>query len=67
MIEDSKRDVPKYNGMVDGVRKIVAEDGIGGLYRGLGPVVSLSSSSPPLTALVPRSPCSSLSLFSRKG
>lgn len=40
MIEDSKRDVPKYNGMVDGVKKIVAEEGIGGLYRGVGPVVS---------------------------
>lgn len=39
MIEDSKRDIPRYNGMVDGVRKIVAEEGIGGLYRGLGPVM----------------------------
>jgi solute carrier family 25 citrate transporter 1 len=39
MIEDSKRDVPRYNGMVDGVRKIVAEEGLGGLYRGVGPVM----------------------------
>lgn len=40
MIEDSKRPQPRFNGMADAVRKIVAEEGVGGLYRGLGPVVS---------------------------
>ncbi|BEI86108.1 hypothetical protein CcaverHIS002_0603950 [Cutaneotrichosporon cavernicola] len=39
MIEDSKRNVPHYKGTMDGVRKIVAEEGIGGLYRGVGPVM----------------------------
>jgi solute carrier family 25 citrate transporter 1 len=41
MIEDSKRPQPRFNGMADAVKKIVAEEGFGGLYRGLGPVVSI--------------------------
>jgi len=40
MIEDSKRPQPRFNGMADAIKKIVAEEGVGGLYRGLGPVVS---------------------------
>lgn len=39
MIEDSKCDKPKFNGMVDGVKKIIAEEGWSGVYRGVGPVV----------------------------
>lgn len=41
MIEDSKRAQPRFNGMVDGVRQIVREEGWRGVYRGVGPVVSL--------------------------
>lgn len=40
MIEDSKRAQPRFHGMTDAIKKIVAEEGVGGLYRGLGPVVS---------------------------
>lgn len=39
MIEDSKSPHPKYKGMVDGVRQIVQAEGLGGIYRGLVPVV----------------------------
>lgn len=40
MIEDSKRAQPRFNGMADAIKKIVAEEGWTGLYRGVGPVVS---------------------------
>lgn len=39
MIEDSKREVPRFKGVTHGVRMIVAEEGYRGVYRGLGPVV----------------------------
>lgn len=39
MIEDSKREVPRFKGVAHGVRMIVAEEGYRGVYRGLGPVV----------------------------
>ncbi|WOO76830.1 putative mitochondrial carrier [Vanrija pseudolonga] len=39
MIEDSKRAQPQFNGLVDGVRKIVAQEGWRGVYRGVGPVM----------------------------
>lgn len=40
MIEDSKRAQPRFQGMMHGVKLIVAEEGYRGLYRGVGPVVS---------------------------
>ena len=40
MIEDSKRAQPRFNGLVNGVRTIVREEGYRGIYRGVGPVVS---------------------------
>lgn len=42
MIEDSKRAQPQFNGLVDGVRKIVASEGWRGVYRGVGPVVGIA-------------------------
>lgn len=39
MIEDSKRDQPRFKGTLHGVKTIIAEEGYRGIYRGLGPVV----------------------------
>jgi solute carrier family 25 citrate transporter 1 len=39
MIEDSKLAKPRYRGLVHGVRTMIAEEGISGVYRGVGPVV----------------------------
>ncbi|ORX37237.1 putative mitochondrial inner membrane citrate transporter [Kockovaella imperatae] len=39
MIDDSKRAQPRFHGMSDAVRTIVREEGISGVYRGLGPVI----------------------------
>jgi solute carrier family 25 citrate transporter 1 len=39
MIEDSKREVPRFKGTAHGMRLIIAEEGYRGIYRGLGPVV----------------------------
>ena len=39
MIEDSKREVPRFKGTAHGIRLIIAEEGYRGIYRGLGPVV----------------------------
>lgn len=50
MIEDSKRDQPRFKGTAHGVKTIIAEEGYRGIYRGLGPVVR---SSPPC-AIDPR-------------
>jgi solute carrier family 25 citrate transporter 1 len=41
MIEDSKREVPRFKGTMHGIKTIVAEEGYRGVYRGLGPVVCL--------------------------
>ena len=52
MIEDSKRDQPRFKGTIHGVKTIVAEEGYRGIYRGLGPVVSpylVPSASPPIS------------------
>lgn len=40
LIDDQKRDVPRYRGLMHGTLSIVKEEGIGGIYRGLFPVVS---------------------------
>jgi solute carrier family 25 citrate transporter 1 len=41
MIEDSKREVPRFKGTAHGMKMIIAEEGYRGIYRGLGPVVRL--------------------------
>jgi hypothetical protein len=41
MIEDSKREVPRFKGTAHGMKMIIAEEGYRGVYRGLGPVVRL--------------------------
>jgi solute carrier family 25 citrate transporter 1 len=43
MIEDSKREVPRFKGTAHGIRTIIAEEGYRGIYRGLGPVVRPSN------------------------
>lgn len=39
LIDDQKRDKPRFRGLVHGTIGIVREEGIGGIYRGLFPVV----------------------------
>ncbi|KAK0548588.1 hypothetical protein OC846_004418 [Tilletia horrida] len=40
LIDDGKRDVPKYpRSLIGGTRAIIAEEGLRGIYRGLGPVM----------------------------
>ena len=39
MIDDSKLAVPRFKGLLHATRLIVAEEGIMGLYRGVGPTV----------------------------
>lgn len=40
LIDDQKREVPRYRGLVHGTVQIIKEEGFRGIYRGLGPVVS---------------------------
>ncbi|GAA5920101.1 hypothetical protein JCM1841_004097 [Sporobolomyces salmonicolor] len=40
LIDDQKREVPRYRGLVHGTVSIVREEGIAGIYRGLGPVAA---------------------------
>ncbi|KAI5454934.1 hypothetical protein NCC49_002210 [Naganishia albida] len=39
LIEDSRRPQPRYRGLIHGAGQIVKEEGIGGIYRGLLPVM----------------------------
>ena len=39
VIDDMRRGTNKYTGSLDAIKKIVAADGIGGLYRGLSPTI----------------------------
>lgn len=39
LIDDQKRAKPRYHGLLHGTMMIVKEEGIGGIYRGLFPVV----------------------------
>ncbi|TPX37742.1 hypothetical protein SmJEL517_g00600 [Synchytrium microbalum] len=39
LIDDANRQTPKYRGLVHGIRTIVAEEGIGGIYRGVTSVI----------------------------
>ncbi|KAI8885061.1 mitochondrial carrier [Backusella circina FSU 941] len=40
LIHDRNSPTPKYRGLVHGTKTIIAEEGIGGIYRGLGPVMA---------------------------
>ena len=51
LIDDAKRPDPRYRGLVHGTVSIVREEGIGGIYRGLFPVVSFSSLPRPYSPL----------------
>lgn len=39
MIEDARQPQPRFTGMVSAVRTITAEEGLRGIYRGVGPVI----------------------------
>lgn len=39
LIDDAKRPVPQYRGLVHGTTEIVKTEGLRGIYRGLFPVV----------------------------
>ncbi|CAG8726152.1 14785_t:CDS:10 [Dentiscutata erythropus] len=39
LIHDANRPEPRYKGLSHGIRRIVAEEGLGGIYRGLFPVM----------------------------
>lgn len=39
LIDDAKRPIPQYRGLVHGTMSIVRQEGIAGIYRGLFPVV----------------------------
>ena len=41
LIDDAKRPVPQYRGLVHGTTEIVKTEGLRGIYRGLFPVVCL--------------------------
>lgn len=40
LIHDKNSASPKYNGLVHGTRLIIKEEGLSGIYRGLGPVMA---------------------------
>lgn len=40
LIEDSRRPQPRYRGLIHGSAQIIRDEGLGGIYRGLLPVVS---------------------------
>ncbi|GJJ06072.1 hypothetical protein Clacol_000261 [Clathrus columnatus] len=39
LIDDAKRPVPQYKGLIDGTSRIIKAEGIAGIYRGLFPVM----------------------------
>eukprot|EP00834_Sanchytrium_tribonematis_P002201 NODE_63_length_26141_cov_1.022656.p12 type:complete len:276 gc:universal NODE_63_length_26141_cov_1.022656:2941-2114(-) len=39
LIHDSRRENPKFHGMIDGISKIIKAEGLKGVYRGLMPVI----------------------------
>lgn len=43
LIDDAKRPQPRYRGLFHGTASIVREEGLLGIYRGLFPVVSLTT------------------------
>ncbi|KAI9319909.1 mitochondrial carrier domain-containing protein [Dichotomocladium elegans] len=40
LIHDKNAPSPKYNGLVHGTRMIIKEEGLSGIYRGVGPVMA---------------------------
>ncbi|KAI9261059.1 mitochondrial carrier domain-containing protein [Sporodiniella umbellata] len=40
IIHDKNSSAPRYRGLLHGTRLMIAEEGIGGIYRGLGPVMA---------------------------
>ncbi|KAI8379828.1 mitochondrial carrier domain-containing protein [Choanephora cucurbitarum] len=40
LIHDKNSAAPKYRGLVHGTKAIIAEEGLGGIYRGVGPVMA---------------------------
>lgn len=41
LIDDAKRPVPQYRGLIHGTGQIIKAEGITGIYRGLFPVVCI--------------------------
>lgn len=41
LIDDAKRPIPQYRGLIHGTSEIVKAEGLRGIYRGLFPVVCL--------------------------
>jgi solute carrier family 25 citrate transporter 1 len=41
LIDDAKGPNPQYRGLIHGTTRIVQQEGIRGIYRGLFPVVSI--------------------------
>lgn len=39
LVDDAHREKPQYRGLIHGTKEIVKQEGIGGIYRGLFPVV----------------------------
>lgn len=39
LIHDRLLEKPKYNGMIDGIKKIVIAEGLSGIYKGTLPTV----------------------------
>jgi len=52
LIHDKLIETPKYKGMIDGMRKIAAEQGLSGLYRGLLPTILRQGSNQGIRFLV---------------
>lgn len=50
LIDDAKRPVPQYRGLVHGTTEIVKAEGLRGIYRGLFPVVCPSRIDPDRSA-----------------
>ncbi|KAI8078950.1 mitochondrial carrier domain-containing protein [Gilbertella persicaria] len=40
LIHDRNSAAPKYKGLVHGTKSIIAQEGLGGIYRGVGPVMA---------------------------
>jgi solute carrier family 25 citrate transporter 1 len=54
VIDDSRRGTNKYSGSLDAIKKIVAADGVGGLYRGLTPTIMKQATNQAVRFRTPR-------------
>ena len=43
LIDDARRAKPRFTGTLNGVSLIVREEGVAGIYRGLGPTIAKQS------------------------